>query len=208
MRFVQISDRKFKSIIHEFPVNYVGIIKKTKRTKFTWKNLTLMKDPMSLAIYQQFFQEFKPKTILEFGTYDGGSAIWMDDILKSLNITTKIYTFDVNPINIKTDTITTITWDNYNFKSYVESNIEFFNSLEHPLLVIEDSHVNVSEVLSEVDNFLIPGDYIIIEDTLNTNDYKQMLDFLNDKNYLVDTHYCDFWGLNNSWNFNSYLIKV
>lgn len=75
------------------------------------------------------------------------------------------------------------------------------------MLVIEDLHVNVAEILSEIDNFLVPGDYIIVEDTLYRDDYNQMLDFLQDKNYLVDTHYCDFWGLNNSWNFNSYLIK-
>lgn len=198
MRFVPITDRKYKSIIHEFPVNYVGKITNTKRTKFTWKNLTLMKDPMSLAVYQQFFQDFKPKNILEFGTYDGGSALWMDDILKSLNINTKIYTFDVKSVDIKANNIKSIVCDNYDFKSYVKSNIDFFKSLEHPLLVIEDSHVNISEVLSEVDNFLISGDYIIIEDTLYKDAYNQMLEFLQNKSYLIDTHYCDFWGENNS----------
>ena len=48
------------SIIHEvnklFP-NYAAYIKNTKWNKFKWKNLTLMKDPMSLTTYIQLFQE-------------------------------------------------------------------------------------------------------------------------------------------------------
>ena len=47
---------------------------------FKWKDLTLMKDPMTLSIYLQLLQDVKPKTILEFGTYEGGSSLWMKDM--------------------------------------------------------------------------------------------------------------------------------
>lgn len=207
MRFIPISERNYSSILEEYPVslNYVGTIQKAKRTKFTWKGLTLMKDPMSLTTYQELIQELKPKTILEFGSYDGGSALWMSDLCKSLEIKCKIYTFDIRKISV--DNITSITVDNYKFKDYVQNNLDLFNSLEHPVLVIEDSHENISEILSEVDLFLNTGDYIIVEDTIYRSNYDQMLEFLKSKKYLVDTYYCDFWGNNNSWNFNSYLIK-
>ena len=82
-----------------------------------------------------------------------------------------------------------------------------FNSLSHPVMVVEDSHENICEILSEIDKFLSVGDYIVVEDTIDPNYYKQMIDFLNKFNYSIDTHYCDFWGVNNSWNINSYLIK-
>ena len=44
---------------------------------------------MTLTIYQQLIQDLKPKTIIEFGTYEGGSALWMNDICKSLLLNTK-----------------------------------------------------------------------------------------------------------------------
>jgi len=207
-RFVPINKRQFVSYHHDFPPNYIPIIRKGKM-EFKWKNLSCQKDPMTLATYQQLFQKIKPKTILEFGTLEGGSGLWMNDILTCLGIETKIYTFDINNnnISIENSNITTITLDVYNIKEYVKNNFELFNSLLHPILVIDDCHTNIVELFSEIDTFLLPGEYLIIEDTHVKNNHEQMLDFLQNKNYLVDTYYCDFWGLNNSCNVNSYLIK-
>lgn len=208
-RFVPINEREYISLHHEFPPNYVGVIKKGKREKFIWKNLSCIKDPMTLSTYQQLFQEVRPKTILEFGTHQGGSTLWINDMLTALEIETKIYTFDKNndEIDIGCKNITTVTWDVYDIKEYVKNNFNFFKSLEHPILVIDDCHLNLQELFSEIDQFLLPGEYIIVEDTNEKYIYDQMVDFLNCKNYLIDTYYCDFWGLNNSFNINSYLIK-
>ena len=60
---------------------YIETIKTSKWKKHKWKGLTLMKDPMTLSIYMMI-QDIKPKTILEFGTCDGCSALWMEDIMK------------------------------------------------------------------------------------------------------------------------------
>jgi cephalosporin hydroxylase len=208
-RFVSIDERPFVSYHHDFPANYIATINKAKRTKFTWKGLSCIKDPMTLASYQQIFQEVKPKTILEIGTYQGGSALWMNDMLNALEIQSKIYTFDKenDNINIDCNNIIPMTLDVYNIKNYVKDNLNFFKSLLHPIIVIDDCHTNLAELFSELDQFLFSGDYIIVEDTHRKDWYNQMLDFLKNKNYLIDTYYCDFWGLNNSCNINSYLIK-
>ena len=69
--------RDFSSAVYdnqEFEA-YTLIIKRAKWTRFSWKGLTLMKDPMTLTIYLQLIQELKPKSILEFGTFVGGSAL-------------------------------------------------------------------------------------------------------------------------------------
>ena len=60
-----------------------------------------MKDPMTLSIYLQLLQDLKPKTILEFGTYEGGSALWMHDLMISLNLECKIHTFDINSEKVR-----------------------------------------------------------------------------------------------------------
>lgn len=207
MRFVKITDRKFSSIIHQLPKSYVEYIREKKKNDFKWKGLTLMKDPMSLATYQQFLQDFKPKTIIEFGTYDGGSALWMSDILDCIGVDCKIYTFDINYVESPKKNIITIQSDNYNIKEFVDTNISLFKNLEHPILVVEDSHQNVYQLLVEMNKFLNVGDYIILEDTRDLDKHKIMEKFLRFKNYSIDTFYCDMWGENNSWNFNSYLIK-
>ena len=61
--------RSVISKIENTQPNYLLDIKNTKWNKFKWKNLTLMKDPMTLTIYQQLIQDLKPRTIIEFGTH-------------------------------------------------------------------------------------------------------------------------------------------
>ena len=82
--------------------------------------------------------------------------------------------------------------------------------MESPILIIEDSHVNVDEVVRSIDPFLKSGDYLVIEDTLDRKKYQDTIlseNGIRSMNYEVDTYYCDFWGVNNSWNVNSIFRK-
>ena len=214
MRFFNIKERNFFSIIsyfsHNFVTEYANKIKDTKWNLFKWKDLTLMKDPMTLSIYLQLLQDVKPKTILEFGTYEGGSSLWMKDMAKSLGFECEIFTFDFNENNVKLsqdDDINFYCLNNYDIKKFVVDNKNLLSNLESPILVVEDSHENVMELLTEIDQFLSKDDYLIVEDTIDEQKYQQMLEFLENDKYEVDTYYCDFWGYNNTWNFNSFLRK-
>ena len=159
-------------------------------------------------------QEIKPKTILEFGTYDGGSALWMEDILNSLSFECQIYTFDINEDKVKLPQESKIKFhklDNHKINEFIELNKKLFDDLESPILVIEDSHENACGIIKAIDPFLVSGDYLIIEDTLDQKKYQDTIISSNgiDKGkYLVDTHFCDLWGINNSWNINSIFRKT
>lgn len=214
-RFISFRERNFVSLIGNFNSNfieiYMKIIKNSKWKNLKWKSLTLMKDPMSLSIYLQLLQDIKPKTILEFGTYEGGSALWLSDMTKSLNYKCKIYTFDINEKNVKIKNNKDIIFyklDNYLIKDFIKKNEKIFLNMKKPVLVIEDSHENFFELISEIDKYLSKGDYLIIEDTLYEPKHIEMYNFLENNKYLIDTKYCDFWGLNNSWNINSFLKKI
>ena len=214
MRFFNIKERNFFSIIsyfsHNFVTEYANKIKDTKWNLFKWKDLTLMKDPMTLSIYLQLLQDVKPKTILEFGTYEGGSSLWMKDMAKSLGFECEIHTFDIDENKVKLtqdDDINFYCLDNYDIKKFVVDNKNLLSNLESPILVVEDSHENVMELLTEIDQFLSKDDYLIVEDTIDEQKYQQMLEFLENDKYEVDTYYCDFWGYNNTRNFNSFLRK-
>ena len=192
--------RSVISEIENTQPNYSLNIKNTKWNKFKWKNLTLMKDPMTLTIYQQLIQDLKPKTIIEFGTYEGGSALWMNDICKSLLLNTKIVPIDIKPIKpikeVKFINLNVHEIDNFKFDKY-----------ESPIIVIEDCHENVKGIFNKVNKFLKKGDYFIVEDTIDIIKYSEMIQ-LNLSKYKINRKYCDFWGQNNTWNCDSFLEKV
>lgn len=201
----------YDSVLLRTDPHLLQIIKTTKWNKFKWKGLTLMKDPLTLSIYQQLFNDVLPGTIIEFGAYEGGSALWMQDICKSLGLKTKIITFDINKENYKcTDKdIEFYNLDCTHIKKFFEINYKSFENLKKPIVVIEDCHINVKEICTEVDKFLSTNDYLIVEDTLDFQKHSEMKSFLNqNKNYVIERNYCDFWGMNNTWNVNSFLRKL
>ena len=217
-RFVDLESRPFSSVIYHlstaFLSTYIRTIKHTKWNKFKWKGRTLMKDPMTLSIYMQLFQDIRPKTILEFGTFDGGSALWMEDFMKIIDNPCIIHTFDINQERVSLGENSKVKFhklDNHSIQDFVLTNPHIFENLERPVVMIEDSHENTKQLIISIDNFLRSDDYLIIEDTLDLSKYNQTIganDFKNKLNYQIDTYYCDFWGMNNSWNFNSFLKKV
>jgi cephalosporin hydroxylase len=199
------------SVLYGIHPEVLRYIKYAKWNKFKWKGLTLMKDPMTLTIYQQLINDVKPKTIIEFGSYEGGSALWMHDICRALGLNTNVITFDIDKENFKctSQQIKFKNLDSNNITEYFKDNYKEFINLEGPIIVIEDCHVNVKGICLEIDKILKSGDYLIIEDTLDTVKHNTMLEFLKEnKCYVVDRHYCDFWGLNLSWNVNSFLRKL
>ena len=135
----------------------------------------------------------------------------MEDIIKSLSLDCKIHTFDINPDRVKLPEDSKIKYhelDNNKINGFIDKNRELFENMESPILIIEDSHVNVDEVVRSIDPFLKSGDYLVIEDTLDPQKYQETIQSVEHLNYEVDTYYCDFWGVNNSWNINSIFRKV
>jgi cephalosporin hydroxylase len=213
-RYVDFADRAYQSTIHnffsDFVDEYTSTIKQAKWNRFKWKGLTLMKDPMSLAIYQQLLQDLRPGTIWEFGTYEGGTTLWMKDVLNSIGASCDVHTFDIDEHRCKLreeDGIAFHRLDNRRITEFVRHNRGIFETVTPPLLVVEDSHENAAGLLEAVDEFLKPGDYLIVEDTLAEWKHEMLRSFLNGRAYQVDAHYCDFWGQNNSWIVNSILRK-
>jgi len=156
-----------------------------------WKNLDLYKTAFDMVIYIQLISELKPDVIIEYGSGSGGSAIWLSDLTKSLNLTTKIYSYDKNKPNLE---YSGITFEKIDFMNNFP-NLEFQNER---ILVIEDAHANVEELLLHTDKFLKKGDYLVVEDSIIKVD--EILGFLSKtkKSYKVDNFYTDFFGRNSS----------
>ena len=67
---------------------------------YRYKGVPTLKCPFDLAIYQELIWDLKPATILEFGSYKGGSALWLADLLRAYGLeTTRLLTMDIHSMH-------------------------------------------------------------------------------------------------------------
>ena len=143
--------------------------------------------------------ENKPATILEIGSGEGASAMWMADLCKSYNLPTHVYSMDIEPPNVTYDGVTFYSGDIQNVNTIF--NVKML--APHPWLIIEDAHVNVNGVMEYFAKHMHRGDYIIIEDSRGKKGSKLKVP----SSLLVDTYYCDYFGRNATSSVNTILRK-
>ena len=61
-----------------------------------WRGVLVLKDPLTLTASQQLLWELKPQTVIEFGAYKGGSALWTADMLKMFGCKSRVISIDIN----------------------------------------------------------------------------------------------------------------
>lgn len=178
----------------------------------SWKDKILLKSPNDLIILNMLIWEIKPKSIIEFGSGNGSSSDYLNCILKCFNLNCNIYTFDIlnknnNDKNVQENHI------DLNDISSLKEYENLFKKIKHPILIIEDAHTNYFNVIKYISNFCIKGDYLLIEDSGETEKYwgcskQDSVKYLTNNNFLIDTKYTDFFGFNRTSFVNSILIKV
>ena len=190
---------------------------------YTYKGFPTWKCPFDLAIYTELLWELKPRTIVEFGSNRGGSALWLADQLTALGLLqSRVFSLDINPVTDIQDARVTFGYcDVADPGAHIS--IKDFRALPKPLLVIDDaSHMasHVLNVLQFVDQGLVSGDYLIVEDgILNELGWEEQYEggplaalstFLAERgdSYEIDRRRCDMFGLNATWNPDGYLKRV
>lgn len=130
-----------------------------------WRGIPSLKCPFDLAIYGMLLWDLKPATVLEFGSFKGGSALWLADQMSAMGLSTHVHSFDLRPPELQDPRITFAYFDAAAPGEGVTG--AFLASLPHPWLVIEDSshsYLHVLNILRHLEPFTEPGDRIIIED--------------------------------------------
>lgn len=177
----------------------------------TWKGNIMYKSAHDLIIYQMLLWELKPKTIIEIGSGNGSSADYFSNLNLMYNNNCEIFSFDINNENVKKDNINFLKIDLMNKNSF-DNYSNIFNNLKRPVLFIEDAHVNFEFVISYLSKFLISNDYFVVEDSfqLNKNYDKTLLinEICKNQNFVVDTKFTDFFGVNITTATNSILKKI
>lgn len=170
----------------------------------------MLKDPFTLSLYSSLFWELRPRSIVEIGTLDGGSALWMADTTKAMGVKCRVISYDLKPPK-KAPPNPRVSFEKLDVLNIRRDlSITFLQGLPRPLLVIEDAHRNLFEVLSHVSRGLSIGDYLIVEDTCDPKKHRQFARFMNKHkdSLFVDSNYTDNFGYNVSWNWNSFLKRL
>ena len=189
---------------------------------YRYKGIPMLKNPFDFALYPLLIWNTRPRTILEIGSYCGGSAVWFGDQLDTFGIDGHVYSVDIKKIEgIAHPRVTFLHADGRDLEQSLTP--EFREKLPRPWLVIEDAD-HFYETTKHVLDFFHPhlqiGEYIVIEDGIvadmgETQVYRggpflAIQEFLaqHADEYEIDSAYCDFYGHNFTWNTNGFLKKI
>lgn len=228
-RFVKISEREDRC---DIPISAWTPMLENAMLQ-TWKGIILNKSVTEIGLYPMLMYELQPKTIIELGAFNGGSAVWLADHLELFDIPGTVYSMDIDLSLLdkkaeKDSRVNFLAGDSYKIAETFPH--EMLSKLPHPWLIIEDSHVNLVGILDYFhQNGFQSDDYLVVEDTSQSmwnywrehwddaseveQGMRKLPDLKNwlkdhENEYLVDTHYQDMYGYNGSKNWNSILKKV
>jgi cephalosporin hydroxylase len=184
----------------------------------TYRNIPLRKCPFDYVIYQMILFEVEPDLIIEIGTDNGGTSLYLADLLDHLG-NGVIHTIDIkdglDEFVRKHKRIESFHngWQNYDIK-----NADEFNKI----LIIEDSthyYKDTLDILKLFSSLVSLNSYFIIEDGIINklgltrkydggpiraiNEFLQQTD-----NFTIDKKWCDFFGKNATFNINGYLKRI
>lgn len=189
---------------------------------YTYRGLPMLKNPFDLAIYSLLLQRARPRTLIEVGSYKGGSAVWFADQAGLLGLETGVISIDLEvPTAEANPSVRFLRGDARALGEVLPPSA--LSALPRPLMVVEDSsHLSgtTAAVLEFFDPWLRPGEYIVIEDGILSDmrvadlydggPLRAIDEFLAKGvgRYEVDRGLCDYFGRNVTWNVDGYLRRL
>lgn len=176
---VYIAPKLEKSIVDQFHKLYYDfcMFGKTWSNTF-WFGIPTQKCPLDLWIYQEIIYEVKPDVIIECGTANGGSALFLASMCDLVNdgviITIDIEDREGKPQHKKIKYLL-----GSSTSEEIVKQVEKLISDKDKVMVILDSDHHKEHVLNELriySKFVTKGSYIIVEDT-NINGHPVRPDF-------------------------------
>lgn len=136
-------------------------------SRYQWKGLRLLKDPDCQAAYHDLLWELKPRTIIELGVYNGGSLVWFRDLATVMGLDTQVLGIDRDLSRCR---IPDGEMRNISLREADCANLSTFEQIRdvlHPVLFIDDAHVNTFNIMQwAATDLLDEGDYFVIEDMI------------------------------------------
>lgn len=186
---------------------------------FEYNGLKSLKCPFDYLNYQMIIDEVKPDLIIEIGTHFGGNSLYLADLLQLRNRGV-LHTIDINEYGdlSKLDQHPKIKrflggYENYDLNQIME--------FENVLIIDDGSHQyrDVLNSLNKFNKYVTTNSYFIVEDgVLSELGYEESYEggplraieeFLKEnKNFIIDEKWINFFGKNATFNPKGYLKKI
>lgn len=189
---------------------------------YTYRGVPMLKNPFDLALYTLLLERARPRTLIEVGTNAGGSALWFADQGALLGLELKVLSVDLEvPETKHGPSVQFMRGDARELLDLFPPS--FMGALSRPLMVVEDSsHLSgtTAAVLEFFDQWLHPGEYIVVEDGILSDmrvahlydggPLRAIEEFLAGRpgRYEIDRGLCDYYGTNVTWNVDGYLRRL
>lgn len=172
-----------------------------------------------MALYSKLIWQLQPKTIIEIGSAEGGSALWFADQLRAFGIDGHVYSIDIKPPEHTHFSNRTFLFGNAEHLEIVDL---AWDRLPRPWLISEDSS-HLAKASIAVMEFFAPmlkiGEYMVIEDGNVTdigNAHRRgggplvaIHNFLRGhREFQIDRSLCDWYGYNVTACVDGFLKKV
>jgi hypothetical protein len=167
-RFVEFSRRE-RSAVHyhsRFGTEFGADVLLTCQgapSLMRWRGKPLMKNVFDFAIYPALIAELRLRTIFEIGSGSGASAAWFADLLTLNGTDGRVHSVDIAQVQMQHPRVHFHQGDCSDPDSLFPGDL--LQTARHPWLVVEDAHHNVAGVLDWLHRFLVPGDYLVVEDS-------------------------------------------
>ncbi len=187
--------------------------------KVTYKGIPAVKCPFDYVLYQMLLWEVKPDLVIEIGTYQGGSTLYLADLLEA-NGNGIIHTIDLtgNAEDASLHIHPRIKVFKGGFSSYDTSSLALYKNI----MIIEDGSHTYEDSFNAIQKFapfVTKNSYYIAEDGIVTElgiekDFhggpqRAVTEFLkSNADFIVDRKWCDFFGTNATFNVNGYLKRI
>jgi cephalosporin hydroxylase len=178
----------------------------------TYKGLLNLKPPGDLVLYSSLIWELQPKTIIEFGSFQGGSSLWFADQLEAVCGTGEVHSYElldkcIHPLAVHPR----LTFHRADLRDLSTLDRHLWERLPHPWIVVDDAHENLQQLLPFVVSFMHRGDYYVLEDIFA--DYATPATIakaaaaFDALGLTIDSKYTDAFGYNVTASPNSWLRK-
>lgn len=180
--------------------------------RFSYKGLMNAKPASDLVLYSNLIWELQPRTIIEFGALQGGSALWFADQLDALCGAGETHSFDRFIECVSPDARhPRLHFHQVDLRDLDTLDKKWLARAPHPWLVVDDAHANIARLFAFIDQYMAAGDYYVIEDAIATMPVESataMARVAERLGYEVDSRYTDAFGYNVTSAPNAWLRKM
>jgi cephalosporin hydroxylase len=184
----------------------------------TYRGVNCVKSPFDYVILQMIIEEVRPDLIIEIGAFEGGTALYMADLLE-LTGKGEVHTIDIEDrIDPRVRNHKRIKFFFHGWERYDLNIAQEFKTV----LIVEDGSHKYEDTLKAIRKFskaVTLNSYLIVEDGIidelglsreyNGGPVRAIKKFLSENNsFEIAYNWTDFYGKNATFNTIGYLKRI